>query len=254
MKLNCIVKHQTLTVCGPEAAEKSVNYLECVFYFLSDDWEPLEKTAYFSGKDGKTYSAAVTGHICVVPWEAVSRPGWLKISVAGFGEGGLVLTTNIASLRLAETLYGGAPSQPPSLGLYEQVMQTLSGKLNIAQGKEYAGKLMGVSGDGRIAPVDAQGGTSIQRVEHGAADTEFALPPNEYHTWGEVPTLTLTLVAGQEGMANEYMFSFLSGNTPTTFSLPETVQTDIVVEANTRYECSIVDNYMVFREWEVQGG
>ena len=40
MKLNCIVKHQTLTVCGSEAAEKSVNYLECVFYFLSDDWGP----------------------------------------------------------------------------------------------------------------------------------------------------------------------------------------------------------------------
>lgn len=89
------------------------------------------------------------------------------------------------------------------------------------------------------------------QTDHGTADTTFALPPNQYHTWGEVSALTLTLGAETSGVANGYWFSFDSGDTATTLSLPETVQTDIVVESNTHYECMIVDNYMTFYDWEV---
>ena len=92
---------------------------------------------------------------------------------------------------------------------------------------------------------------SLLWVSHGTSDTTFTLPANEYHTWNEVEALTITLASGESGWVNEYLFSFVSGDTPTTLSLPEAVQTDIVVEPNTWYECSIVDNYMVFREWEV---
>ena len=92
---------------------------------------------------------------------------------------------------------------------------------------------------------------ALSQVSHGTSDTTFTLPANEYHTWSEVSALTITLAPGESGKVNEYLFSFTSGDTPTTLSLPENIQTDIVVESNTRYECSIVDNYMVFREWEV---
>lgn len=89
------------------------------------------------------------------------------------------------------------------------------------------------------------------QANHGTADTTFTLPPNQYHTWGEVTSLTLTLGAETSGQANGYWFSFDSGDTATTLSLPETVKTDIVVEPNMHYECSIVGNYMTFEEWEV---
>lgn len=59
----------------------------------------------------------------------------------------------------------------------------------------------------------------------------------------------MTLAAEETGVVNEYHFAFDSGATATTLSLTETVQTDIVVEPNTHYECSIIDNYMVFRDW-----
>lgn len=88
------------------------------------------------------------------------------------------------------------------------------------------------------------------QVDHGISDTTFQLPPNQLHTWGEVPSLTLTLGSGTDGQANGYWFSFDSGDTATTLSLPETVKTDIVVEPNMHYECSIVGNYMTFEEWE----
>lgn len=89
------------------------------------------------------------------------------------------------------------------------------------------------------------------QVNHGTEDTTFELPANQYHTWGEVTSLTLTLGAETSGQANGYWFSFDSGDTATTLSLPETVKTDIVVEPNMHYECSIVGNYMTFEEWEV---
>lgn len=95
------------------------------------------------------------------------------------------------------------------------------------------------------------GSARIVRVDHGTSDTTFELPPNQYHTWGEVASLTLTLGAETSGQANGYWFSFDSGDTATTLSLPETIQTDIVVEPNMHYECSIVGNYMTFYEWEV---
>ena len=89
------------------------------------------------------------------------------------------------------------------------------------------------------------------QVDHSTSDTTFELPANQYHTWGEVSSLTLTLGSGTDGQANGYWFSFDSGDTETTLSLPESIKTDIVVEANMHYECSIVGNYMTFEEWEV---
>lgn len=90
------------------------------------------------------------------------------------------------------------------------------------------------------------------KINHGTNDTTFALPPNETHIWGEVPTLTLTLKTPEnENVENEYRFVFTSGATATVLSLPKDVKSDIVVEPNTIYECSIVDDRMTFNEWSV---
>lgn len=112
-------------------------------------------------------------------------------------------------------------------------------------------KINGVEVSGNKKSADYKISAEITRVDHGTADTTFELPPNQYHTWGEVASLTLTLRAETSGQANGYWFSFDSGDTATTLSLPETVKTDIVVEPNMHYECSIVGNYMTFEEWEV---
>lgn len=109
----------------------------------------------------------------------------------------------------------------------------------------------GVEVSGDKTSDDYKISAQIAQVDHGTSDTTFELPPNQYHTWGEVASLTLTLGAEASGVANGYWFSFDSGDTATTLSLPETIQTDIVVEPNMHYECSIVGNYMTFYEWEV---
>lgn len=111
--------------------------------------------------------------------------------------------------------------------------------------------LNGVEISGDKTSADYKISAETTQVDHGTADTTFILPPNQYHTWGEVTSLTLTLGAEASGQANGYWFSFDSGDTATTLSLPQTVKTDIVVESNMHYECSIVGNYMTFEEWEV---
>lgn len=160
MRINCIVTHQTLAISDPEAAEKSVNYLECAFYFLTPDWQGLTKTAFFTGTDGKNYSAVIQDGTCVVPWEAIAEPGFLRMSVAGFGQMSLIITTDIASLRLRDTIFGGDPSQAPSPDQYTQIMQALSGKVDTDQGVQNAGKVLGINDSGQVEPMEGGSGSS----------------------------------------------------------------------------------------------
>lgn len=110
----------------------------------------------------------------------------------------------------------------------------------------------GVEVSGNKTSADYKISAQVTQTDHGTADTTFMLPANQYHTWGEVAALTLTLAAETSGVVNEYHFAFDSGATATTLSLPEDIQTDIVVEPSTHYECSIIDNYMTFRDWPVE--
>lgn len=98
----------------------------------------------------------------------------------------------------------------------------------------------------------ADGASGIfPQTDHGTADTTYVLPPNEFHTWGEVAELNLIFSEGDSGKANEYIFSFDSGVTATVLTLPETVISDLVVEANRHYEISIVNNYLAWTSWAV---
>ena len=160
MRINCIVTHQTLTISDPEAAEKSVNYLECAFYFLTPDWQGLTKTAFFIGTDGKNYSAVIQDGTCVVPWEAIVEPGFLRMSVAGFGQMSLIITTDIASLRLRDTIFGGDPSQAPSPDQYTQIMQAMAGKVDKDQGAQNAGKILGINDSGQVEAMEGGSGSS----------------------------------------------------------------------------------------------
>ena len=87
-------------------------------------------------------------------------------------------------------------------------------------------------------------------INHGTGDTSYAITPNVYHIWGEVATLTLTYGSEVDGFANEYLFQFSSGATPTTLSLPASIKwandTALEIEADKTYSVSIVNNLAVF--------
>ena len=101
---------------------------------------------------------------------------------------------------------------------------------------------------------DAVGGVSAAtpRQQMTAEDTTVTLQPNTLYVFPEMATLAVTLATPPNtDIVNEYMFTFTSGATATILSLPDSVITDIAVEPNMYYECSIIDNHMVFRDWEV---
>jgi hypothetical protein len=85
----------------------------------------------------------------------------------------------------------------------------------------------------------------IQQVDHGTEDTIFTLTPNVFHVWGEVSSLDLDLGESVDGIVNEYLFQFTSGETATTLILPDTIKwlhfSPEIVE-NTTYQCSIINN------------
>lgn len=84
----------------------------------------------------------------------------------------------------------------------------------------------------------------IQEVNHGTSDTTFTLTANTMHIWGTVTSLTLSLPTDSNSVLDEFMFTFTSGSTATTLSLPNTVKwvQDIEVETNKTYQVSIVNN------------
>lgn len=76
------------------------------------------------------------------------------------------------------------------------------------------------------------------------------IEPNIFYIFGSVPTLTITLAAEEMGILNEYMFQFVSGSTPATLLLPDSVKwaggSAPTIEANKTYQVSIVDNLAVY--------
>ena len=81
----------------------------------------------------------------------------------------------------------------------------------------------------------------------GTGEGSAELLPNVFHVFGEVSVLNVTFGKGFPGIANEYMFQFSSGVTPTVLNLPEGVKWigSSVVRANRTYQVSILNNIAV---------
>lgn len=81
-------------------------------------------------------------------------------------------------------------------------------------------------------------------IEHGTSDTTTTIPPNVFHVWGEVPSLTIAFGGGPAAYANEYLFQFTSGSTATTLSLPDDIKwaNDYAptISANKIYQISVL--------------
>lgn len=70
------------------------------------------------------------------------------------------------------------------------------------------------------------------------------LTPNTYYKWGEAAALDITLAEPADtGVTNEYCFEFVSGETATTLSVPDTVKwvKEPNVEAGKTYQVSILN-------------
>lgn len=133
---------------------------------------------------------------------------------------------------------------------------------NIVWGKEAKEHYITAEGDGTkfladdgtyktISSSSSGGSGAYAEVNHGTSDTTFTLTPNTFHIWDEVASLTLDLGTETSGVANEYLFQFTSGSTPTTLSLPDDITwtNELAIEPNMIYQVSILKGLASVLEW-----
>lgn len=94
------------------------------------------------------------------------------------------------------------------------------------------------------------GGGAIPRIE--ISDSVATLEPNKFYVFPEMSTLTIVFGGTVSNeIVQEYKFRFISGATATTLILPQTVNGDITINANSVVEVSIIDGYAVSQSWAV---
>lgn len=91
---------------------------------------------------------------------------------------------------------------------------------------------------------DAESGSSATpRQEMQNTNTNVTLEPNKLYVFPEMASLTVTLgTPSDTNVANEYHFFFTSGATATTLTLNDVLADAYSIEANMKYEVSILEN------------
>lgn len=91
-------------------------------------------------------------------------------------------------------------------------------------------------------PESTGGSADIPRQEMQNTDTTVTLEPNKLYIFPEMASLTVTLATPSDiNVANEYHFFFASGGTATTLTLNDVLSDAYSIEANMKYEVSILE-------------
>lgn len=86
------------------------------------------------------------------------------------------------------------------------------------------------------------GSSATPRQEMTSSDTTVTLEPNKLYVFPEMASLTVTLgTPSDTNVANEYHFFFTSGQTATTLTLNDVLSDAYSIEANMKYEVSILE-------------
>lgn len=115
---------------------------------------------------------------------------------------------------------------------------------NGARGAQGVQGEKGEKGDsGQVPLVTVAGATPTQQ-----------LAPNTFYQFGSVTSLTVTLAAGDSGIANIYAFRFTAGQDNPTITLPQGVvcNQDLSLKTGDVCEFSIQDNLALFSVWKAQ--
>lgn len=92
-------------------------------------------------------------------------------------------------------------------------------------------------------PENTGGSSLAPRQEMQNTDTEVTLEPNKLYIFPEMASLTVTLgTPSDANVENEYHFFFTSGQTATTLTLNNVLSDAYSIEANMKYEVSILEN------------
>lgn len=202
------------------------------------------------------YLSFLTGNTDHYPEDPITREEKYLYYLCKNGAGGGGVTPEQIQAAVEKYLSenpiqpGATPEQAEQI---EKNTENISKKLDKNQGAENKGKILEINESGDLVPA-SKPSADTNKIDHGTSDTTFELTPNIKHKWGKVASLTLTLAAGKAGIVNEYMFSFISGDTATQVSVRtsdgELVKGLPAIEPNSLYEMSIEDDCLAYGRWD----
>lgn len=121
-----------LTVLQGETLTSGARNVFPVRFTFSADWDGLSRTAIFKAGDRAISVLLDESGTCTIPWEALDggRPNrQLLAGVYGVRDSSVVLPTVWVSLgTIQEGATPGPAAQPPTPGLYEQILARLDEK------------------------------------------------------------------------------------------------------------------------------
>ena len=170
----------------------SVNVYLCQFQF-DDSWDGLDRTAVFQSGDDKVSVILDGTNQCQIPWEVLENPRrTLEAGVYGTKDGNVVLPTVWASLgTIKEGVSLGETSQPPTPGLYEQILSEI-GDLD---------DLSTTAKDSIVSAINelwatGGGGTGSGNVSSPDINTIRVMDKADYDSLGSKDENTLYLIRG----------------------------------------------------------
>ena len=195
----------------------------------------------------ETYKGTITG--VSANGTSIATSGVANIpaaSTSAYGVTKLSSSTSSTSTSLAATASAVKSAYDLANGKQDKLVsgtniKTINGTSILGSGN------IVISGGG-----SSSGNGAYAEVNHGTNDTTFTLTPNTFHVWDEVASLTLTLGSETAGVANEYLFQFISGANAITLSLPSDLKwtDELVIEANRIYQVSILNGLASVLSWD----
>lgn len=183
----------------------SVNTYTVLFKF-PPDWDDMEKTALLKAR-GETFPILLGDDSqCIIPWEVLSKPGvMVEAGVYGTRDGEIVLPTIWCSLgTILEGATLGDKAQPPTPGVYEQILDELANK---ADGLEYDGTTLSLkAGNKPLSTVQITGGSgeggTVYQFGHGLKLTGNTVSVDTVSDFAGDNTLPMTAAGVQTTVGN----------------------------------------------------
>ena len=182
-------------------------------------------------------TSVATSGVANIPAATTSKYGVTKLSSS----------TNSTSTSLAAT--ASAVKAAYDLANGKQAALVSGTNIKTINGQSILG-----SGDLVIETSSSGSGSAYAEVNHGVNDTTFTLTPNTFHIWDEVASLDLSFGEETAGVANEFVFQFTSGTTPTTLTLPDTIkwanENIPTISSSKTYQISILKGFANLLEFK----
>ena len=150
-----------------------------------------------------------------------------------------------------------------SVNYVEEIIPTFTSQLENDSNFVSSDNLKTINGESLIGEGDitisggggsSSGSGAYAEVNHGTSDTTFTLTSNTFHVWDEISALTLSLGDETAGVANEFVFQFTSGATPTSLTLPDSIKwvndSAPTIAENKIYQISILNGLAVCLEFD----